>query len=81
VVKVAEIGSVEGGARKDSRRKRREGLRRILESGRCRLIMAADEVGTVTSVGDDCIRTALTVREFGDGAGGGIAVDLDACHH
>ena len=80
VVEVAEIRGVNGCARKDSRRKRRESLSGVLKQGRSGMAMTADQIGIKTRGADNFIGSTIAMREFGNNTSGGVAVDLDTGH-
>ena len=80
MIEVAEVGCIDGRARKECRRKWRKGLSRILEQRRSGVAMAADKVGTEPSRFDDFIRATFTISEFSNSSGRGVAVNLDFSH-
>jgi hypothetical protein len=82
VVEVAEIRGVNGCARKDSWRKRRQSLSGALEQGRSRMAVTADKTGSKISGADNFIGSgsAFATREFGNNTSGGLPVDLDMSH-
>ena len=80
VVEVMKVGGINGGTGKQSRGKRIKGLGRIFEQWCVRTTMTADEVSTKAGGLDNFVGSTFAVRQFGDSAGGGVAVDLDSSH-
>ena len=80
MVEISEVGGIEGCTGKESRWKRREGLSRVLEQSGVWVTISTDMISTEASRGNNFVGATLAVGKFGNCAGSGIAVDLDACH-
>jgi hypothetical protein len=80
MIEVSEIGGIDRGTRKESRRQRRESLSWVFDQRRTGVSMSLDEISAKPSRFNNHIRSTFTVGKFSNSSSGGITVDLDSGH-
>ena len=80
MVEVSEVGSVDGSTRKEGWRKRRKGLSGVLEQWSSWRIVTPDKISAEACSFNDFIWATFAIRQFSNGAGGSVTVDLDTSH-
>jgi hypothetical protein len=80
MIEISEIGSVDRVTGEQGWRKWRQSLSGVFEKRSSGRTITTNKISAIAGSLDDFVRSAFAIRQFSDGAGGSVTVDLDTSH-